>query len=248
MSPPDSVVPDRTVLRADREHRGIRLAVPLVMLGTGVASFLWVDSLLLAPLLERGDWADLRPLLRVVLSIALGLASGGMAEAILKRTWGSGRLLCLDSSGLTIEEKRAQPERIEWAERVNVLRWRYALRGYPRGGRERRVPTGHLLVACRLLQDDCSVTVHSYLSPKMAERLPGYAQFAELNMADLHRSRSSVRLGRPERPSMSHTLLAGRNGQLWAAEKEHWTTGFELEPGDFATLLHALERHAAAPS
>jgi hypothetical protein len=248
MSPQGSVAPDRIVLQADREHGGIRLAVPFIMLVMGAASFLWVDSLLLAPLLGRGDWADARPLLRVALSIALGLASGGMAEAILKRTWGSGRLLCLDSGGLTTEEKGAQPERIEWAERVNASRWRYALRGYPRGGRERRVPTGHLLVACRLLQDDCTVTVHCYLSPKRAERLPGYAQFVELNMGDLHRSNSSVRLGRPERPSMSHTLLAGRNSQLWAAEKERWTTGFELEPRDFATLLDALERHAAAPS
>ena len=190
----------------------------------------------------------MRPLLRLLLAVVLGVGVGGAAEAILKRTWGSGRLLRLDEGGLTVEQKGKQPERIEWTKRVNVLRWRYPLLGYPRGGRERRIPAGRVMLACRLLQDDCSVIVHCYLRPKWARGLPEYARFTELNMADMYSASFLRRLRRPQRPSIARSLLAGRNGQLWVAEKERWTTGFELEPYDFATLLDALEHHSAVAS
>jgi hypothetical protein len=248
MGQPDSRPSDEVTLRADREHGGIGLAVPLIMLVAGIIAFLWVDSLLLIPLLGEGEWDTVRPLLRLLLAVVLGVGVGGAAEAILKRTWGSGRLLRLDEGGLTIEQKGKQPERIEWTKRVNVLRWRYPLLGYPRGGRERRIPVGRVMLACRLLQDDCSVIVHCYLRPKRARGLPEYARFTELNMADMYSASFLRRLRRPQRPSIPRSLLAGRNGQLWVAEKERWTTGFELEPHDFATLLDALEHHSAVAS
>jgi len=238
--------PGEIILQADKEHGGIRSAIPLIMLAAGIAIFWLIDPLLLAPLLGGGNWDGFRPFLRLALSVVLGIAVGGVAETILKHSWGSGRRLRLDSDGLTIEEKGKEPERIDWNERVNVLRWRYLLSGYPRGGRERRVPTGHILLSYRLLQDDCSIVVYCYRSPKKAQETPGYADFVALNMAELYDSTLLKRFSPPERPSISSTLLSGRHGQLWAAEKERWAAGFELEPDDFVTLATAV--HAVPPS
>lgn len=239
--------PDSVVLHADQEHGGIQFAVPLIMLGAGVVTFLFVDSLLLAPLLEGGSLNDYRMALRIVLSIVLGIAIGGVAETILKRVWVSGRQLCLEPDGLIFGDKDQQAQRIAWDKRVNVSRWHYSLRGFPRGGRERRVPADHHMCACRLLQDNLSLVVYSYLLPRRARTIPGFAKFTELNIAELYSSSFFKRYTMPERPRIHPSLLTGKHGQLWVAEKERWTASFELTPDDFMTLLDALERHVGSP-
>ncbi len=237
-----------TVLQADKEHGGIQFAIPLVMLAAGLLSYSAIDALILAPLLAGGDWDSFRPFLRLVLSIVLGIAAGGVAEAVLKSRWGSGRALQIDSIALTAINRGDAPQRLEWGQRINLLRWRYALRGYPRGGRERRIPSGHLLLACRLVQDDRSVVAHCYLPPKRAEQVPGYNRFDPLEMDRLYGSGGLKLLTRPERPSIPPALLSGQDGQLWLAEKERWAAGFELEPDDFVALLEALEQYVQTPA
>ena len=243
----NSSSPDKLVLQADKEHGGIQFVIPLIMLAAGLVAWLLIDPLILRPLLGGGDWDSFRPLLRIVLTVVLGVAVGGVAEGLLKRVWVSGRALQLDASGLTVEKKGGIPERIEWDKRVNVWRWQYALRGYPRGGRERRIPPGHFLLACRLLQDDASVCVHSYFPPKRAENVPGFNRFIKLNMVKLYSRDLFKRISRPERPPIPSSLLTGQHGQLWTAEKERWVNGLELDPDDFGTLMQVLERHSAPP-
>lgn len=238
--------PDSIVLHADQEHGGIQFTIPLIMLAAGVVTFLFVDSLLLEPLLAGGNLNDYRMALRIVLSIVLGIAVGGVAETILKRVWMSGRWLCLESDGLVYGDKEQQAHKIAWKKRVNVYRWYYSMRGFPRGGRERRVPADHLMVACRLLQDDLSLVVHAYLSPRRARAHPGFASFTELNIAELHSTSFLKRYTVPERPRIPPSLLTGKQGQLWLAEKERWSASFELTPNDFMTLVDALERHAGS--
>jgi hypothetical protein len=240
--------PDDIVLHADKEHGGIELVVLLIIVGTFFLSFLVVDSLLLTPLLRGSDLDDFRPFLRLVLSVVVGIAVGGLGEYLLKRRWKSGRKLCLNTGGLTVELKDKQPGRIEWERRVNVLCWSYPLRGYARGGRERRVPSSHFLLACHLLQNDYSVIVHTYLSPKRIEQIPGHANFTRLDITKLYNSGVIKRLSLPERPSIPPALLTSKHGQLWAAEKERWTAGLELDPNDFQVLLGELARHGVLPA
>lgn len=235
--------PNEIVLHADKEHGGIQLAVLLIMLAATIVTFLLIDSLLLIPLLDGQSWDDYRPFLRLVLSIVIGLALGGAGENLLKRTWGSGRQICLSAGGLTVKEKGRQAEQIGWDKRMNVLRWHYPLRGYARGGRERRVPSSHSLFACRLLQDDCSVVIYSYLPPRQEEMMPGRAHFSQLDITELSSSNMLKRFSPPERPSISPALLSSKHGQFWTAEKARWTEGFELDPTDFAALLNELERY-----
>jgi hypothetical protein len=231
---------DQVILRADKEHGGLQFTVALIMLAAGTAGFMLIDSLVLAPLLGRGDWDGFRPALRIVLSITLGVAVGGLAEKAFKRWWGSGKVLRLDARGVTIERKEERPERMEWSKQLSLLRWKYGMHGYQRGGRERRVPASHLLFSCRLLQDDRSLIVYGYLSPKQAREVPDHARFVELNMAELHRSGLGRRLSRPARPRISRAMLSGQHGQIWAAETLRWSIGFELEPRDFISFVAAI--------
>jgi hypothetical protein len=240
--------PDEITLHADKEHGGIEFAVLLIILIACVVTFLLIDSLLLAPLLRGGELDDYRPFLRLVISIVAGIAIGGIGEFILKRRWASGRLLRLDPGGLTIEVKDKPPVRIDWDNRVNILRWSYPLRGYARGGRERRVPSSHSLFACHLLQNDSSIVIHAYLSPRQIERVPGYAHFTHLDITKLYNAGIVKRLSLPERPSIPPSLLTSKHGQLWAAEKERWMAGLELDPNDFTVLQNELARHRVTPA
>lgn len=231
-------------LPADREHKGIEIIVPLGMFLGGIVCYFVVNSQILLPLMDGTDLEGFRPLLRLVLAIVLGVAIGAILELILKQIWPSGRLVEVDETGLTAVEKDKTATRIDWEQRVNILRWRYMMRGYPRGGRERRVPTGHLLLAVRLLQDDREVIVHCYLSAKQASQVPGYGRFTSIDMASLYDKGALQRFLRPERPRVSKELVSGKQGPIWAAEKARWAAGFELEFKDFSTLMELLKRHA----
>lgn len=235
------------VLPVDKEHGGIQFAIPLVMLAAGLLSYWIVDSWLLSPLLGGGDWDSFRPFLRIVAAVVLGLVIGGLVEVILKRSWGSGKRLVHDGHSLTAEDKAGGQARVEWNKRVNLLLWRYSLRGFPRGGRERRIPTGHHLLACRLVQDETSIVAFCFASPQRAKEMPGYEGFVQIEMASLYHSNPLRRLGQPQRPSIPPSLLAGGQGQVWLAEKERWWSGFELEPAEFSQLMDLLQRHAATP-
>ena len=238
---------DVVVIQADKEHGGIQFTIPLIMLVAGILGYLAVDSWLLIPWLGGGDYDSFRPFLRIVLSIILGVVIGGVAESVMKRTWTSGRQVQVDAAGLTIEDKDLPPARIDWDKRVNLIRWKYPLRGYPRGGRERRVPGSYHLLACRLLQDDNTVVAYCFASSKETDQVPGYSGFVSINMAELYGKGSLGRFSQPVRPTVPAHLLSGRQGQVWAAEKQRWANGFELEPDDFIALVAAVERHVVRP-
>ncbi len=234
---------DQKVLYADREHSGIQLTVPLIILAAFVAVYLLADPLLLRRLPLEGEFLDYLPVIRIVLSIIIGLAIGGLVEALLQRVWRSGRQLRVDATRLSAEEREKSPQMIQWDRRVNLLLWKYPLRGYARGGRERRVPASHSLFACRLLQDEDVIVAHSYLSPRQQADLIKSADFIELDIQQLRRPGTSKRINPLERPRIPAALLTGKNGQLWAAEKERWQAGFELDPADYAILMGELIRH-----
>ncbi len=246
MHQPTPPAPGSGTFRADVEHGGIQFAVPLIMLAAGILTFVLIDRLVLHPVLGGGPGSDLRPFLRLVLSIVLAVSIGGGAEALLKRWWSSGRYLKLDPQGLIVQNKEQPPMRIDWDRRVNILRWRYSMQGYPRGGRERRVPTGHYLLACRLLQDDTVVIIHSFMPPNRAESVPNLTRYAVIEIATLFKGGLLNRMSYPDRPSIPADLLSGKQGQVWAAERERWVTGMELEPKAFVALTQVLEQRLPA--
>lgn len=239
----DTNSPDVITLHADKEHSGVQVVVPLIMLAATILFFVIVNPLILAPLLNGTDLEGFRAFFRTVVSVVLGVCVGGIAENILKKRWPSGRMLQINPNGITILEKNIPSECIEWGERINILRWWYVLRGYPRGGRERRVPTGHYLLAVKLLQDECLLNVHSYMKPKQAELVPGYSKFSSIEMNSIYKSGLFTQFSRPLRPTIPTDLLAGPKGKIWAAEKERWVSSFELEPEDFSQLMEKIERY-----
>ncbi len=231
------------ILRADREHGGIQFAMPLIILAAWVGAYVLVDPLLLEPLSGGGDLDGYRPFVRFVLSIVVGLAIGGLAELLLRRIWPSGRQIRLDNSGLTIADKGKSSQTVRWGSRVNVLLWQYTMRGRSRGGRERRVPAGHSMYACRLVQDEVVAIIYTYLSPRQQRELVEPARFVELEISLIKESGVFKRLSPPERVTIPPALLTGKHGQLWAAEKERWQVGFELDPSDYAILIGELMHH-----
>jgi hypothetical protein len=235
--------PQQTTLHADREHSGIQFTMPLIILAAWVGVYLLIDPLLLEPLSDGGDLGGYRSIVRIVLTIVIGLAIGELVESLLKRTWSSGRQLRLDADGLTVAEKGKSSRRIQWGKRVNTLLWQYPLRGYSRGGRERRVPASHSLYACRLLQDEVAVIAYSYLAPRQQKAQVEPAHFVELDMSQLREPGVLKRFSPLERPAIPPVLLTGKHGQLWAAEKERWQVGFELDPADYAILIGELMHH-----
>ncbi len=237
----------QTTLHADREHSGIQLTMPLIILAAWVGVFFLIDPLLLEPLSDGGDLGGYLCIVRIVLTIVVGLAIGELVESLLKRVWSSGRQLCLDADGLTIAEKDKSSRRIQWGKRVNTLLWQYPMRGYPRGGRERRIPASHSLYACRLLQDEVAVVAYSFLAPRHQRGLVEPAHFAELDMSHLREPGVLKRFSPLERPEVPPALLTGKHGQLWAAEKERWQVGFELDPADYAILIGELMHHGILP-
>lgn len=237
----------QTILYADREHRGIQFAIPLIILAACAGVFFLADPLILQPFWGGDDFGGYRALLRLVLSLVLGLAIGGLVESLLWRVWRSGRQLCVDASCLVAVDRNKSQQAIHWDKRVNLLLWQYALRGYARGGRERRVPTSHSLYACRLLQDEDVIIAFSYLSPKQQRDLIEPSQFVELDMELLKRPGTSKRPNPLERPRIPPTLLTGKHGQLWTAEKERWQVGLELDPSDYAVLMGEMARHGILP-
>ncbi len=240
---------EEIILRADKEHKGIEVLVPLCMFFSGILFFLLIDSVVLRPMLDGTDWDGFRGLFRVVLSVILGVLIGAVLELLLKRVWPSGRFLRVDAEGVPAVAKAQTTVRIDWDKRVNLLRWRFLMTGYSRGGRERRVTNGHLMMAVRLLQDEKEIIAHCYFSAKQAQQTPGYGRFVGIDMAALFDKGILKRLGRPGRPMIGKELLAGQQRQVWLAEKTRWALGFELEPADFSTFVEALKRHAgpAAP-
>jgi hypothetical protein len=237
----------QTILHADREHSGIQFIMPLIIFAAWVGAYLLIDRLVLEPLSNGGNLGGYRPFVRIVLSVVLGLAIGGLVESVLKRTWSSGRQLRLDADGLTIADKGKDSQKIQWGHRINVLLWQYPVRGHSRGGRERRVPASHSLYACRLVQDEAVAIAHSYLSPRQQRDLVEPALFVELEISQIKESGVLKRFSPPERVTIPPALLTGKHGQLWAAEKERWQVGFELDPADYAILIGELMHHGIVP-
>ncbi|MCI0577098.1 MAG: hypothetical protein L0332_26080, partial [Chloroflexi bacterium] len=231
--PPSQPTP--TVLYADQEHSGIRLVVPLLV-GAG-----WVLGYFLLRFLLRNTEYNL--VLSCAGGLPIGLTIAALSEYVLKRTWRSGRTVALDETGITVNQPDEAPMTVEWAKRIVPTRWYFELKGFPRGGRERRAPTGWLCLACQLQQDDNRFTVFSFLPRKRAARwLENGRQFREIHPAELHESGWRERINVPSRPSLPANLLTGKDGPFWLAERRRWNEGLELTANDFETFMeHVTE-------
>jgi hypothetical protein len=231
-----------TVLHADKEHTGIRYTVPAIWI---VAFFVFYA--LIRSILDNqppGGIADYALALSCFGALPLSLGLGALAEYYLKRTWHSGRQVKVNHEGMTVVLSKEEDLSIDWSQRGNQVLWNFPLKGYPRGGRERRVPGNWLCLASQVQQDENRFIVFSLMSPKQADPLLEKYRFHSINIADFYDSNGvKNRLSAPSRPSLPANMLTGKEGPYWLAERRRWQEGLELTPNDFEFFLDKVDTH-----
>lgn len=230
------------VLHADPEHSWLRLAVIGVLLVAFAVSFFSLYWLL--PNIGGSIFGDYALFLSCLGGLMLALAISALAEFAFKRRWHSGNRLILDESGITAEKQGEESDIMAWHRRISVTKWYFPLRGFPRGGRERRVPSSWFCFACQLRQDDKQMIVHSYLSPGKGEPLLDSGMYHKIRPGDYHEGSSLRKLvSAPSRPTIPKSVLAGDDGIYWLAERRRWNDGLELTPADFQTFIRFVDNH-----
>ena len=151
--------------------------------------------------------------------------------------------MILGGSGIEVILADEKSLTLEWEKRLAATKWYFTLKGYPRGGRERRVPSSWLCLACQLQQDEHRLVVFGYLPPDKAERLVEDGKFHLIRPADLYDSGPfRRRLSSTDRPKLPTSILAGKDGQYWLAERRRWSDGLELTAADFAAFVETRRR------
>lgn len=218
------------IFAGDHEHVGIRLlSVPLLILGVAIAYFLL--RLILAQF--SGD-ASLMTVVSCAGAIPIGLSLAHAGEQIARRGWPSGRQLIVGRSHFVLEDRGTSLVTLDLTRPIDVTRWRFALQGYPRGGRERRIPGGWSCFGCQYRQDTDSIVVFAFASPRESERIAQGSQYHQINPKEVYDTSYVGKTTQPMvRPRLSPDVLAGNDGIYWAAERQRWESGLELTIADF---------------
>lgn len=215
----------RRALPVDIEHGGIRLAVPLLALGSFAALFVLLSALgsQLIPDFSGGCLVFIGS---VVGALLLALA----ADNVLKRVWPSGRDIVVDADGLTLNDNRRKaagtpPARIHWDQRVNILAWRFTVK---RGSA--RVAKNSIMLGLQVVQDETQIIAYTFAPNKEADETR-YEDFEQLVLRDvLNKGQMSIRESNQQR-------------RLLRAEDERWRDGAELRYEDFAFLVETIKTH-----
>lgn len=223
----------RAVFHLDREHRGVRYAVVLILLLAFIASFAVAGVVLRRLYPELGTTAILSCLLAIPISLLISAAG----EWLLKRNWYSGRTLTLEEGRLHLHLPETQDKTITLDKAHNALWWQIPLAGYARGGRERRMPARWYCVAGQLQQDDVRMVIFCYAPPQRRQHWLDRYEFARLAPEDVYKTSFSARLGSPARPEIPAEVVAGRHGRYWLAERNRWRDGVEMSAEDFAQFM-----------
>ncbi len=223
-------------LRADQEHAGIRAAVVVGLFLFLILFYLIINALW--PALAPEKLADYTFVVSCGGALGLALPALWFLEKQLKRVWPSGRAVFLDEAGVQARDPEMAPVQILWADKPFQISWWFYLRGYPRGGRERRLPKHWVCVATQLQAGEDFIIVYTYAPPKEAAVWTHYERaFRQLNPADIYKHGLTSRLAAPVRPEIPAKLLLGQDGKHWQAEQRRWLYGYELERGDFQTFM-----------
>ena len=237
-------MPNPLILNAEQEHTRLRLAVVLLLGLTFILLFTLIRALL-----QTGPetLASFSLTLACLLATPLALGIVWGIEQWLKRVWPSGYRLVLDEAGLVVEQPEREAVRFARGEGVNYLGWFFKLRGYKRGGRERRAPESWCCLACQVQQADQILIVYAYAPAKQAEAIAqtyaGPFRFHAITPADVYGQKGLAgRLQAPTRPeSFPAQILSGKDGRYWLAEQRRWREGLELPPKEFSLFLNYLQ-------
>lgn len=241
----------RTLLYAEQEHGGIRLAVFLTLFVAYILGFMLVSWLV--RMFAPPGLVDYGVFLSCIGAVPLALLAIWLVENALKKVWHSGLTVQLDDSGVYVEDTRGggkaltptDPPIIAWSSPFSQLNWYFRLKGYPRGGRERRVSDKWLCVCTELQQDDNRLSVFAFMPPEQAAAWTDdgttRSSFHILDPSEVYEKGLRSRVGPPSRPTIPTSLLHSKEGRYWLAERRRWEIGIELVAEDFALLMAESE-------
>ncbi|MDX1662205.1 MAG: hypothetical protein R3272_00325 [Candidatus Promineifilaceae bacterium] len=233
-------------VHVDPEHAGLRIVIPLILF----LSF-WVSYFILSTVL-RSVFPALNS--AVVLSclgaIPLSLLIAGASEVALKRVWRSGRRLRIEEEQLLFSDPEEGELQFD-LEQLHNLWWSLPLRGYPRAGRERRMPDSYSMMGGQLQQGDRRLVIFTYAPPEQAEQWAEQYPFQVLDPDAVYQRPTDEHLSHLARPQLSAEVIAGPSGRYWLAERNRWQEGVELAPDDFEILLQitgsrSADRHSGS--
>ncbi|HRQ36621.1 MAG TPA: hypothetical protein PLD25_01760 [Chloroflexota bacterium] len=234
------------VLHADQEHSGLRVTVIVLLFACTILFFILLNTMW--PRLAPPGLVDFAFIIACSSSLVLALAAVWGVEKGLKRVWHSGRVLTLDENGILVQDLDLSPYTLNWRSNMNQLYWRFTLKGYKRGGRERRVPEKWICLAVQIREGENQLIAYTYIAPKKAEEFMarhGRAHFHEIYPADVYATDARSRyLSLPSRPEkIPADVLAGKDGKQWLAEQHRWLEGFELTNQDFEKFIMTVISH-----
>jgi hypothetical protein len=242
------------VLHADPEHGGLRFVVIVVLLLGLILGFVMIQ-LLLSLLAANSILIEFATILSCAGAILLALSIAWATEIYLKQAWPSGTTLLLDDSELIFQmgkqghsqtEEGSEEIVFDWSKTLNLTRWYFELSGYPRAGRERRVSSKWLCLACQLQQDEARLILFSYFPPNEAAVWTNNQKLVEpfhsISLAHLYSEAGKKNRGAATRPKIPSNMLTGSDGRYWLAEQKRWQDGLELTQEDFATFMEYMEQ------
>jgi len=198
----------------DPEHTGLRLAVIASFFGLVVVGFFIFSAFL------PGDWT----VISIILAALAAYGGSMLFERWLKQHWQSGREVHLTPSAARLTQKGELETQIDAASPVEVLSWRFEVKG--RG----RVPKGWWVVACGLSQDDRLLAVYTFMPPKRLEALSQAMRERFTVLTSQKKDRKSDSISADMR-------LAGEQRRLHAAEQRRWQEGAEMSNDDFVRYV-----------
>jgi len=230
------------ILYADREHAGVRYLVLGILTVVFIVSFVLFNQYLgslTGTLISEYSWA-----LSCISGLVIGLIFAGAGEFFLKRLWPSGRSVILDEFGAKATLSNGQQIALEWSLRSYATKWYFALKGFPRGGREKRVPASYYCLACQVQQDEDRLIVYGYFSKKQAAGWLESGDFFEIKPGEFYENNPLRKWFRsPDRPDVPISALTGKTGPYWMGERRRWTHGLELTADDFETFINRISDH-----
>jgi hypothetical protein len=232
----------KVILYADREHAGVRYVVLAILTIIFIIGFLLLNRYLGS--MNGTLISEYSLVLSCVGGLVLGLAFSGAGEYLLKKYWPSGRMVTLDEFGARATLPDSQQVTLDWSLRSYAIKWQFALKGFPRGGREKRIPASYYCLACQLQQDEERLIVYGYFPKKRAARWLDTGDYFEIRPGDFYDNNPlSRRLKSPDRPDVPASALTGKMGLYWMGERRRWEQGLELTADDFEIFIDKISAH-----
>lgn len=234
--------PVATTFHVDQEHNALRIMLPLLLFGAFIVGY-WLITFLLR-LIFGGETPDYAVLISCAGAIPIGLGLTILAERGMKQVWRSGRQIVVENGRLQLLRPKEEDQAIDLSQAVNLTKWYFPLKGYPRGGRERHLSANWFCLAGQLQQDEGQIIFFTFMPPDKAAAVSEGHGFHKINPADVYETSVYKRyIGMPERPKLPARVIGGQDGRFWLAERNRWQEGVEMTGADFTQLVEIIDEN-----